>query len=186
MVLEQGASAAAVNLYIVADGMGGAEAGEVASRLAIRAFASHFLAGVLAAEGLAAEDLERIGQASVDSAHSALADFASGHPGASDLGTTLTVLGVAGRLATVVHVGDTRCYRIRHGEVSQFTTDHSVVARLVEIGELTLDEARNPSAAEHSVPINQRIAAGRATDRSLSKSRTTIDLCLRPMASTVS
>jgi serine/threonine protein phosphatase PrpC len=122
-------------LYAVADGMGGAQAGEVASKLAVAALAEHphghGPVGEDAVVTLVREANRRIFRRSVED------------PAAAGMGTTVTVALVdedAGT-AAIGHVGDSRAYRIRDGVLEQLTTDHSVVAELVRAGRLTEEEA---------------------------------------------
>jgi serine/threonine protein phosphatase PrpC len=128
-------------LFTVCDGMGGAAAGEVASRLAATTFAQHVaaalpLAGV--AEGLLA--------AAVHAANSAVYKLAQEAPSMRGMGTTLVALLVQtlpqqGRCLWVAHVGDSRCYRLRQGVLTQLTEDHSLVQEQVRAGQMTLEEA---------------------------------------------
>jgi PPM family protein phosphatase len=124
-------------LFVIADGMGGARAGEIAAGLAAAAFeeaASETRDGT-ALESIIADANRRIWERS-------LAD-----PATAGMGTTITVALVdepGGRI-TFGHVGDSRAYRVRDGEIEQVTTDHSLVAELVESGVLTPEEAeRHP------------------------------------------
>jgi len=120
-------------LYAVADGMGGAQAGELASRLAAAALAER-AAGVHGEEavaGLVREANRRI-------FHRSLED-----PTAAGMGTTVTAVLVdeATGTAAIAHVGDSRAYRVRDGVLDQLTIDHSVVGELVRAGRLTEEEA---------------------------------------------
>jgi protein phosphatase len=124
-------------LFAVADGMGGARAGEVAAGLAAAALEE---AGseTRGAEGVAAlitEANRRIWERSLSD------------PRTAGMGTTVTAALVDAAAGTVAigHVGDSRAYRLRNGELEQLTTDHSLVAELVESGVLTPEEAeRHP------------------------------------------
>jgi serine/threonine protein phosphatase PrpC len=121
-------------LFAVADGMGGARAGEVAARLAATAL-EEAGRGVEDMEGLITEANRRIWERSV-------AD-----PKTAGMGTTVTAALVDGRggSVTIGHVGDSRAYLHRGGTLEQLTTDHSLVAELVEGGMLTPEEAeRHP------------------------------------------
>jgi len=120
-------------LYAVADGMGGAQAGEIASRLAAAALEER-VAGLLGEAAVA----ELIREANDRIYRHALAD-----PAAAGMGTTVTALLVdegAGTIA-VGHVGDSRAYLVRDGALEQLTADHSLVAELVRSGRLTPQEA---------------------------------------------
>jgi len=120
-------------LFAVADGMGGAQAGEVASRLAAAAFRDFHDADEL-------EPKERVG-AIIQEANRRIYERARTDAEASGMGTTITAaLVVDGRIA-VGHVGDSRAYRIRDGKIEQLTEDHSLVADLVRSGRITAEEA---------------------------------------------
>lgn len=128
-------------LFIVADGMGGHQYGERASNVAVRAMSGHILAKVLPAFlGIQEEKLEvsieDIMEAGIKAAHQEIMRHAPGG------GTTLTGMLFYEQIITICHIGDSRAYRIdHHGQVQQLTTDHSVVRRLEELGQITSDEA---------------------------------------------
>jgi serine/threonine protein phosphatase PrpC len=115
-------------LFAVADGMGGAQAGEIASKLAASAVRSGD-PGQL--EELIQEANRRVHQRSVEDA------------AASGMGTTLTVAEIVGERVTIGHVGDSRAYLVRDGSLEQLTQDHSLVAELVRSGKLTPEEAES-------------------------------------------
>ena len=112
-------------LFAVADGMGGAQAGEVASRLAAAAVKDG--AGDL--EGLIQEANRRVHQRSLED------------PNASGMGTTLTVASVEDGSVRIGHVGDSRAYLVRDGGLEQLTEDHSLVGELMRSGKLSAEEA---------------------------------------------
>lgn len=120
-------------LFAVADGMGGAQAGELASRLATAALAERGaeLRGEEAMAGLVQEANDRIYR------------HALGDPASAGMGTTVEAMLVdeAAGLIAVGHVGDSRAYRVRNGDLEQLTTDHSLVGELVRTGRLTPEEA---------------------------------------------
>lgn len=120
-------------LFAVADGMGGAQAGELASRLAAGAIAER-RDGVQGEEAL----MHLVREANARIFERSLAD-----PAAAGMGTTITVALVDEAAGTVAlgHVGDSRAYRIRDGRLDQLTTDHSLVAELLRTGRLTPEEA---------------------------------------------
>ena len=120
-------------LFAVADGMGGAQAGEVASRLA---------AGALEEDGDngSAGPEERVA-ALIQEANRRVFRRASEDAAVSGMGTTMTVAIVHAGQVTFGHVGDSRAYRFRTGELEQLTVDHSLVAELVRSGRLTPEEA---------------------------------------------
>ena len=120
-------------LFAVADGMGGAQAGEVASRLTAAAFREFH-----EADGLPPD--ERL-QAIIQEANRRIYDRAHADSGFSGMGTTVTAALLTGGRVTIGHVGDSRAYRIRNGELEQLTDDHSLVGDLMRSGRLTPEEA---------------------------------------------
>jgi PPM family protein phosphatase len=120
-------------LFAVADGMGGAQAGEVASQLA----ASALEAGD--SDGL--EGTKRI-DALIQEANRQIYDRASTDPSASGMGTTMTVALVDGMTVAIGHVGDSRAYLVRGEQMEQLTEDHSLVNELMKSGKLSEEEAQ--------------------------------------------
>jgi len=120
-------------LFAVADGMGGAQAGEVASRLAAAAFREFHEADELDPEGRVA--------AIIQEANRRIYERARSDAQASGMGTTITAALVSGGSVSIGHVGDSRAYRLRQGKLEQLTEDHSLVADLVRSGRLTPEEA---------------------------------------------
>ena len=120
-------------LFAVADGMGGAQAGEVASQLA----ASALEAGD--SDGL--EGTERV-DALIQEANRRIYDRAATDPTASGMGTTMTVALVEGMTVAIGHVGDSRAYLVRGEQMEQLTEDHSLVNELLKTGKLSEEEAQ--------------------------------------------
>ena len=120
-------------LFAVADGMGGAQAGEVASRLAAAAFREFHEADDLDPE-------ERLA-AIIQEANRRIFERAQADTQASGMGTTITASLVGEDQLSIGHVGDSRAYRIRGGVLEQLTEDHSLVADLVRSGRLSPEEA---------------------------------------------
>jgi serine/threonine protein phosphatase PrpC len=112
-------------VFAVADGMGGAQAGEVASKLAAAAVKD----GADDLEGLIQEANRRVHQRSLED------------PTASGMGTTLTVALVEDGNVLIGHVGDSRAYLVREGKLEQLTEDHSLVGELLRSGKLSAEEA---------------------------------------------
>jgi len=148
-------------LLAVADGMGGHVAGEVAS------------SGVIAAiteldqrleDGSAPEDrAEALGEAVADAVRR-LTELAEEDPALQGMGTTLTALLWEGDRFTAAHVGDSRGYRLRDGELAQITRDHTVVQELVEQGRITPEVAMtHPSRSV----LTRALQAGGAVDPDL-------------------
>jgi serine/threonine protein phosphatase PrpC len=134
-----------MGFYAVADGVGGNEAGEVASRTAVRSFSASLLVDVFlpALEGspLPAAKLAEALEEAVCEANQAILDRRASSSGRGDMGSTLTALLVQGSQAVAANVGDSRTYLLRDGKLAQVTRDHSVVARLVEQGAITALQA---------------------------------------------
>jgi serine/threonine protein phosphatase PrpC len=117
-------------LFAVADGMGGARAGEIASRLA--------------AAAVREEESERVDVAElIREANRRVFERARDDASAAGMGTTMTVALVEGDHVTIGHVGDSRAYRLRENALEQLTEDHSLVAELVRSGKLSPEEAES-------------------------------------------
>lgn len=134
--------------FIVADGMGGHAAGEVASGMAVETVRKTLEAatGLIDAFAQRVTDnarkaLVQLLQSAVLAAHQAVFQRGSKERDKEGMGTTLDVVLVAGREAFVAHVGDSRTYLIRDKKAAQLTTDHTVAEVLVIEGKLTIEEA---------------------------------------------
>jgi protein phosphatase len=121
-------------LFVVADGMGGAQAGEVASRIAVELFASDL--AIDDAADPAQQLAERAVQANAEIYARAQDD--AKHAG---MGTTLTAAYVGSHEVSIAHVGDSRAYRFHDGKLERLTHDHSLVEELIRQGQLTAEEA---------------------------------------------
>ncbi|MGE5174378.1 MAG: Stp1/IreP family PP2C-type Ser/Thr phosphatase [Betaproteobacteria bacterium] len=124
------------SLFVVADGMGGHDAGEVASRIAMET-----VCGVVQKENTETHDLLKLVERAVQQAN--IDVQREGACTGSNMGTTLSVVLVADDAAYIANVGDSRVYWIENGSIVQVTTDHSLVAKLVAAGKLTKENARN-------------------------------------------
>jgi serine/threonine protein phosphatase PrpC len=138
----------ASRFFVVADGMGGHAAGEVASAMAVEtvkktleAASSLIDAFVQRPTDNARKALVQLLQSAVLAAHQAVYQRGARESDKAGMGTTLDVVLVAGREAFVAHVGDSRTYLVRDGKASQLTTDHTVAEVLVIEGKLTIEEA---------------------------------------------
>jgi protein phosphatase len=120
-----------VPLFVVADGMGGAQAGEVASEMAVRSFGSGL------PDGSPAEGLVRV----VEDANRAIHDRSRSDAKTAGMGTTVTAAYVGESEVTIAHVGDSRAYVLRDGDLIRLTKDHSLVGELVARGKLTEEQA---------------------------------------------
>jgi PPM family protein phosphatase len=141
------------SLLLVADGMGGHAAGEVASTLAAEVIRRvYFERGGSPPEALAA---------AFEAANKAIHGYAERHPECAGMGTTCTALAIRGTRAWLAHVGDTRAYLMRGGTPTQLSHDQTLVAKLVREGILTAEEA---SRSEHSNVILQALGTTSAID----------------------
>ncbi len=121
-------------LFVVADGMGGAQAGEVASEMAVQSFESGIPDGTSPADGL---------RHLIEEANRRIHERSRTEQQRAGMGTTVTAAYVGDDAVTVAHVGDSRCYLIRGGEVQRLTKDHSLVGELVDRGKLTEEQAES-------------------------------------------
>jgi PPM family protein phosphatase len=119
-------------LFVVADGMGGAQAGEVASRIAVESFE-----GGLHGAGEPEEALAQLAR----EANARIHELSHSHAEQAGMGTTLTAFYVGDREVSIAHVGDSRAYRLRGAELTRLTDDHSLVDELLRQGRLTPEEA---------------------------------------------
>jgi serine/threonine protein phosphatase PrpC len=130
-------------LYIVADGMGGHQHGELASGIAVRSMASYvvrklYMPLLSVKPTKPDESLQEIMQEGVLDAQKTIIKQVPGG------GTTLTAVLILGNQMTIAHVGDSRAYLIEaNGNMEMLTRDHSLVKRLVELGQISKDEAAN-------------------------------------------
>ncbi len=120
-------------LLVVADGIGGQEAGEVASQIAVETMAEDAPEYVNA---------KLLGQAVIAANHEVMRGVETGR-GKPGMGTTMTAALVEGNQMAVAQVGDSRAYRLRDGHLEQLTHDHSLIAAMIESGQITAEEARN-------------------------------------------
>ena len=125
-------------LYIVADGMGGHAAGEVASEMAVQ-IVQRELAGI---EELESEDARRRVQEALKRANRAIHDRTMTEVDKQGMGTTASVLLLNARRFLIGQVGDSRVYRLRDAALTQLTKDHSYVQEQVDAGFLTPEQAR--------------------------------------------
>jgi serine/threonine protein phosphatase PrpC len=118
-------------LFVVADGMGGAQAGEVASEMAVESFDAGLPGGEPAA------GLVKV----IEEANRRIHDRSRAEAKRAGMGTTVTAAYVGEQEVTIAHVGDSRAYLLRDGELIRLTRDHSLVGELVARGKLTEEQA---------------------------------------------
>ena len=123
------------HLFVVADGMGGHAGGDVASAIATTRIAE------IDEEYASAADAEFALQSALIAANSLLAETVFEHPELTGMGTTVSGLIRVGDEVAIAHIGDSRIYLLRDGELSQITADHTFVQRLVDSGRITPEEA---------------------------------------------
>jgi PPM family protein phosphatase len=119
-------------LFVVADGMGGAQAGEVASSVAVDAFRGGLRDGA---------DPESSLLAQVEQANARINELSRANVEHAGMGTTITAVYVGEQDVSIAHVGDSRAYCLRDGELLRLTDDHSLVDELIRQGKLTPEEA---------------------------------------------
>lgn len=123
-------------LFAVADGMGGHAGGDVASALALQRLRD------IDEDYSSAVDAEFALQEAIVSVNRVLSDAVVDHPELTGMGTTLSALVRVGHSVALAHIGDSRIYRYRDGKLTQITTDHTFVQRLVDNGRITPEEAK--------------------------------------------
>ena len=129
---ESSGSSSGPEILMVADGMGGAIAGEVASGIAVKVASATDVSDPISSE-------DRVLEANV-----AVGDAVAADPSLAGMGTTLTLVKLAvDGILDLAHVGDSRAYLLRDGELQQITTDHTLVNELIELGRITADEAEH-------------------------------------------
>jgi len=153
-------------LAVIADGMGGYEGGQEASRLAVETVRSVY------DNGFAGDPQETLVEA-FEAAHQNIQRFAQDHPQFYGMGTTCTALAIVDRQLSFAHVGDSRLYLIRAETITRLTRDHSYVGRLVESGIVRSEDAEShpqrhiltaalgsgrevtPNVPEHPFPLEE-------------------------------
>lgn len=154
MVREENEDAIAIaedaGLAIIADGMGGYNAGEVASGLAAEFLVTHLVADLDQlrhqfggrVDAPSRRMLHSLLRARIDGANEAIIDAANRHPDLQGMGTTLAMLLFSKQAVTTLHLGDSRVYRMRDQALSLLTRDHSLLQEQIDAGVLTAGEAR--------------------------------------------
>ena len=128
-------------LLVVADGMGGAAAGELASQMAADTIYDHLVKSWNAEQEITPQRFAYRLKEAVEVANANIHAHAKAHPEVRGMGTTTTAAGVLNDHLYLTQVGDSRAYLIRGGQAHQITKDQSLMQRLVEAGELTEEEA---------------------------------------------
>ncbi|NJP07292.1 MAG: serine/threonine-protein phosphatase [Chloroflexaceae bacterium] len=125
-----------LGLFLVADGMGGHQGGEIASQLAVASVVRYVLGHLLlpALEDDMSEPIQSLMEAAVQEANHVI--WQQARMTGSDMGTTCTVVLMLGHTLYIGHVGDSRAYLLEHGLLRKLTTDHSTIERLIQLGQL--------------------------------------------------
>ena len=129
------------SLFMVADGMGGAAAGEVASAMATEVVLQELDARWRHAAEHDSETFARAIKAAAETANARIHRYATEHPENRGMGTTATIAGLLADTLYLAQVGDSRAYLVRNGVAQQITKDQSLMQKLVEAGEITAEEA---------------------------------------------
>jgi serine/threonine protein phosphatase PrpC/serine/threonine protein kinase len=140
-------------LYVVADGMGGAEAGEVASAIAVSAIRHYVESGLGSTE---AQNPSQLLIAALEEANRKIIEYQAAHPESRGMGSTAVAVLIVPPEGAVAWVGDSRVYLSDASGLRQLTRDHSLVQRLIEIGQITPEEARHH---EHKNVITRSLGA---------------------------
>ncbi len=138
-----------LGLYVVCDGMGGHAAGEVASAHAVKTVQRVLTENRAVIDGArregseARERLASLCEQAVNTACSEIFEMAITDHGKAGMGTTLVMMLVVGGKGVMAHVGDSRLYMVRAGQIHQFSEDHSYTAEMVKRGKMTREQARS-------------------------------------------
>jgi len=128
-------------LFMVADGMGGAAAGEIASAMAVEVVLGELREKWIGIEATDSDEFVRAIKRATAAANLQIHSYATSHTEYRGMGTTATVAGLLGDKLYVAQVGDSRAYVVRDGVAIQITKDQSLMQKLIEAGELTEEEA---------------------------------------------
>ncbi len=126
--------------YIICDGMGGHQAGEVASKMAAEEFLKNYYS-----EELKETDLVKRIKTSIELTNKKIYDFSKNNPSVQGMGTTIVGLIIKGKKAFVLNIGDSRCYLIKKDKIEQLTEDHSLVNELVKAKIMSKEDAEKSS-----------------------------------------
>jgi len=131
------------SLFMVADGMGGAAAGEIASAMAVDVVLGQLRTAWIAETSASPQAFVRAIKLATKAANEQINTYALAHPEYRGMGTTATIAGLLGDTLYLAQVGDSRAYLVRNGVARQITKDQSLMQKLIEAGELTEEEAEH-------------------------------------------
>ena len=159
-----------LSLFMVADGMGGHAAGEVASAIAVRTLhdelkrerelLADYATGVSGANRVTTKDVVALLEHAVHRACMKIHEEAQIDPAKRGMGTTLSAILVVGHQGFIAHVGDSRIYLMRNGQVQQVTEDHTVFNELIKRGKLTreqIEKVAHKNAITRAVGVYERV-----------------------------
>jgi serine/threonine protein phosphatase PrpC len=142
---------AATGLCILADGMGGHNAGEVASGMAAAFIKSEMRTVLAGANRMAPIAVKEAIAHAINQANFAIFNMSRTNPQYNGMGTTLVVAVFSGDALTLAHIGDSRCYRLRGNQMQQLTSDHSVLQEQIDSGLIAADHAMPRSPGQNLV-----------------------------------
>jgi PPM family protein phosphatase len=159
-----------LGLFIVADGMGGHAAGEVASAIAVRAvheeikrekeLLDDYATGASGASKVTTKDIIALVEHAVQRACSKIHEESTADPNKRGMGTTLSAIVIVGSQGFIAHVGDSRIYLARNGHIQQVTEDHTVLNELIKRGKLSreqIDKVQQKNAITRAVGVYERV-----------------------------
>jgi serine/threonine protein phosphatase PrpC/CRP-like cAMP-binding protein len=159
-----------LGLFIVADGMGGHAAGEVASAIAVRAvheeikrekeLLDDYAAGATGASKVTTKDIVALVEHAVQRACSKIHEESTADANKRGMGTTLSAIVIVGSQGFIAHVGDSRIYLARNGHIQQVTEDHTVLNELIKRGKLSreqIDKVQQKNAITRAVGVYERV-----------------------------
>jgi serine/threonine protein phosphatase PrpC len=129
-----------LTLVGVCDGMGGAAAGDIASKIGTETLYDAMMSGTPLQDAAGAQEALL---SAIATANRAILDFARNNPGKRGMGTTMTAALIYGHDIYIVHIGDSRAYLRRGRTLTQLTTDHSIVGQMIANGQLTAEQGRS-------------------------------------------
>jgi len=143
------AADAEIGLAVLADGMGGYNAGEVASGIAVSVIKEGLLPELVSGRDLSKVDVHSglthaalLLQQQIAAANKGIYEAAQTRPECAGMGTTVVAAVFHGTRVSIAHIGDSRCYRLRGGRFEQLTRDHSLLQEQIDSGHITPDQAR--------------------------------------------
>jgi len=136
-------------LAVLADGMGGYNAGEVASGIAVNMVKEGLMPELVSGRDLSKVDVHTglthaalLLQQQIAAANKGIYEAAQTRPECAGMGTTIVAAVFHGSRVSIAHIGDSRCYRLRGGRFEQLTRDHSLLQEQIDSGQITADQAR--------------------------------------------